>query len=209
MIRFHSSRSGSGELLSRRIYGLSGPRVEFRGLAADAAYRRRVDGAPARSATADRDRRTLMFLRSGRGKRDVLGFSRLTGWPPAASLPCTTPACIRPFSTSSEPSFAAPQWRCTSARCTYRRLARPDRTGPGYGLLPDAQAAAAAGVVAHRREPWSRFAPPGCTPRMYLIPTLFALLAVLLVRGVENRETRCRVAQHGMRHPRRSRRSIA
>ena len=180
LIRFHHVSIRQAGLLSTLIYGLSGiGGLMVGGLAADAAYHRRVDGRLLVGGTAIAIAAPLMFLALGRGSGDVLGFAVLMG--AGCGIMYVYYSCV--YSTIQD--IIEPSLRGTAMALYFCAMyVLGASLGPlGTGLASDhftAQAAAAAGVVARTPKALEPFRAAGLHAAMYLIPTLFALLAVVL-----------------------------
>jgi MFS family permease len=180
LIRFHHVSIRQAGLLATAIYGLSGiGGLLLGGLAADAAYRRRVDGRLLVGGTAIAIAAPLMFLALGRGGGDVLGFSALMG--AGCGVMYAYYSCV--YSTIQD--IIEPSLRGTAMALYFCAMYVLGASfGPlATGLASDyftTQAAAAAGVFAHTPKALEPFRAAGLHAAMYLIPTLFALLAGVL-----------------------------
>jgi MFS family permease len=180
LIRFHHVSIRQAGLLSTLIYGLSGVGgLMVGGLAADAAYHRRVDGRLLVGGTAIAIAAPLMFLALGRGGGDVLGFSVLMG--AGCGIMYVYYSCV--YSTIQD--IIEPSLRGTAMALYFCAMyVLGASLGPlGTGLASDhftMQAAAAAGVAARTPKALEPFRAAGLHAAMYLIPMLFALLAVVL-----------------------------
>jgi MFS family permease len=180
LIRFHHVSIRQAGLLSTAIYGLSGiGGLMLGGLAADAAYRRRADGRLLVGGTAIAIAAPLMFLALGRGSGDVMGFSLLMG--AGCGVMYVYYSCV--YSTIQD--IIEPSLRGTAMALYFCAMyVLGASLGPiGTGLASDyftTRAAAAAGVVAQTPRALEPFRATGLHAAMYLIPTLFALLAVVL-----------------------------
>jgi MFS family permease len=180
LIRFHHVSIRQAGLLSTLIYGLSGiGGLMVGGLAADAAYHRRVDGRLLVGGTAIAIAAPLMFLALGRGSGDVLGFAVLMG--AGCGIMYVYYSCV--YSTIQD--IIEPSLRGTAMALYFCAMyVLGASLGPlGTGLASDhftMQAAAAAGVAARTPKALEPFRAAGLHAAMYLIPMLFALLAVVL-----------------------------
>lgn len=180
LIRFHHATIKDAGLLSTVIYGLSGiGGLLLGGLAADAAYRRRVDGRLLVGGTAISIAAPLMFLALGRASGDVLGFALLMGV--GCGVMYAYYSCV--YSTIQD--IIEPALRGTAMSLYFCAMyVLGASLGPlGTGLASDyftRQAAVAAGVLEHTPKALEPFRAAGLHSAMYVVPMLFALLAVVL-----------------------------
>jgi MFS family permease len=201
LIRFHHVSIRQAGLLATAIYGLSGiGGLLLGGLAADAAYRRRVDGRLLVGGTAIAIAAPLMFLALGRGGGDVLGFSALMG--AGCGVMYAYYSCV--YSTIQD--IIEPSLRGTAMALYFCAMYVLGASfGPlATGLASDyftTQAAAAAGVFAHTPKALEPFRAAGLHAAMYLIPTLFALLAGVLFAASRTVKRDVETLQAWMRQP--------
>jgi predicted MFS family arabinose efflux permease len=201
LIRFHHVSIRQAGLLSTAIYGLSGiGGLMLGGLAADAAYRRRVDGRLLVGGAAIALAAPLMFLALGRGSGDVLGFSTLMG--AGCGVMYAYYSCV--YSTIQD--IIEPSLRGTAMALYFCAMyVLGASLGPlATGLASDhftTQAAAAAGVFADTPRALEPFRAAGLHAAMYLIPTLFALLAVVLFAASRTVKRDVETLQSWMRLP--------
>jgi MFS family permease len=180
LIRFHRVNIRDAGLLSTAIYGLSGVGgLIIGGLAADAAYRRRVDGRLLVGGTAIAIAAPLMFLALGRPSGDVMGFSALMGGG------CGVMYVYYSSVYSTIQDIIEPSLRGTAMALYFCAMyVFGASMGPlGTGLASDyftGQAAAAAGLVERTTRTLEPFRAAGLRSAMYLIPAIFVGLAIVL-----------------------------
>jgi MFS family permease len=180
LIRFHGVNIRQAGLLSTMIYGLSGVAgLLLGGIAADAAYRVRRDGRLLVGGFAITASAPLMFLALGRPAGDVVGFSILMG----IGVGVIYAYYSSVYSTIQD--IIEPSLRGTAMALYFCAMyVLGASLGPvGTGLASDyftAQAADAAGVLQHTGRALEPFRAVGLHRAMYLIPTIFGLLAVVL-----------------------------
>jgi MFS family permease len=180
LIRFHGVNIRQAGLLSTMIYGLSGVAgLLLGGIAADAAYRVRRDGRLLVGGFAIAASAPLMFLALGRPAGDVVGFSVLMG----IGVGVIYAYYSSVYSTIQD--IIEPSLRGTAMALYFCAMyVLGASLGPvGTGLASDyftAQAADAAGVLQHTSRALEPFRAVGLHRAMYLIPTIFSLLAVVL-----------------------------
>ena len=180
LIRVHHTTVKQAGLLSTAIYGLSGiVGLLAGGVLADAAYRRRPDGRLLVGAAAITITAPFMFMALGRPGGDVVGFSVLMG--------IGSGVMYAYYSTvySTIQDIVEPSLRGTAMAVYFCAMyVFGASAGPlGTGLASDyfsARAAAAAGVLDRTPLALEPFRAAGLHSAMYLIPTIFALLAVVL-----------------------------
>jgi MFS family permease len=201
LIRFHHTTIKDAGLLSTAIYGLSGiGGLMLGGLAADAAYRRRVDGRLLVGGAAISIAAPLMFLALGRASGDVLGFALLMGV--GCGVMYAYYSCV--YSTIQD--IIEPALRGTAMSLYFCAMyVLGASLGPlGTGLASDyytTQAAVAAGVLEHTPKALEPFRAAGLHSAMYVIPTLFALLALVLFAASRTVKGDVQKLQTWMREP--------
>jgi MFS family permease len=180
LIRFHHVTIKNAGLLSTVVYGLSGiGGLLVGGLSADAAYRRRVDGRLLVGGIAIAISSPLMFLAVGRPAGDVLGFALLMGT--GCGVMYAYYSCV--YSTIQD--IVEPSLRATAMALYFCAMYVLGASfGPvATGLASDyftSEAARIAGVVEPTAKALEPFRGVGLHSAMYLIPALFAVLAVVL-----------------------------
>jgi len=180
LIRFHHVTIKDAGLLSTFIFGFSGVGgLLAGGIAADAAYRRRVDGRLLVGAAAIAVSSPLMFLALGEPAGDVIGFALLMG--SGCGVMYFYYSCV--YSTIQD--IIEPSLRATALSLYFCAMyVLGASLGPvGTGLASDyftSGAARAAGVLDSTAKALEPFRGAGLHAAMYIIPTLFALLAVVL-----------------------------
>jgi MFS family permease len=180
LIRFHHVTIKNAGLLSTVVYGLSGiGGLLLGGMAADAAYRRRVDGRLLVGGFAIAISSPLMFLALGRPAGDVVGFALLMG------LGCGVMYAYYSCVYTTIQDIIEPSLRATAMALYFCAMyVLGASLGPvGTGLVSDyftSEAARTAGVLDRTARALEPFRGVGLHSAMYLIPTLFALLALVL-----------------------------
>jgi MFS family permease len=180
LIRFHHVTIKEAGLLSTVVFGLSGiGGLLLGGIAADAAYRRRVDGRLLVGGAAIAIASPLMFLALSRPAGDVAGFAMLMGT--GCGVIYAYYSCV--YSTIQD--IIEPSLRATAMALYFCAMyVLGASLGPvDTGLASDyftTEAARAAGVAAHTATALEPFRAAGLHAAMFLIPTLFALLSVVL-----------------------------
>jgi MFS family permease len=180
LIRFHHVTIKNAGLLSTVVYGLSGiGGLLVGGLSADAAYRRRVDGRLLVGGIAIAISSPLMFLAVGRPAGDVLGFALLMGT--GCGVMYAYYSCV--YSTIQD--IVEASLRATAMALYFCAMYVLGASfGPvATGLASDyftSEAARIAGVVEPTAKALEPFRGVGLHSAMYLIPALFAVLAVVL-----------------------------
>jgi MFS family permease len=180
LIRFHHVSIKNAGLLSTVVFGLSGiVGLLAGGVAADAAYRRRVDGRLLVGGVAIAISSPLMFLALGRAAGDVLGFSLLMGT--GCGVMYAYYSCV--YSTIQD--IIEPSLRATAMALYFCAMyVLGASLGPvGTGLASDyftRHAASAAGIVGGTAKALEPFRGAGLHAAMYVVPALFGLLALVL-----------------------------
>jgi MFS family permease len=180
LIRFHGTNLRRAGMISMAVYGLSGiGGLLVGGAAADAAYRRRLDGRLLVGAAAIMIAAPLMFLSLGRPAGDVLGFAVLMG------AGCGVMYAYYSTVYSTIQDVIEPSLRGTAmALYFFAMYVLGASLGPlGTGIASDyftTRAAAAAGEIARAPVALEPFRATGLHAAMYLIPVLGALLALVL-----------------------------
>jgi MFS family permease len=201
LIRFHHVTIKDAGLLSTVVYGLSGiGGLLVGGIAADAAYRRRVDGRLLVGGAAVAVASPLMFLALGRPAGDVAGFAVLMGT--GCGVIYAYYSCV--YSTIQD--IVEPSLRATAMALYFCAMyVLGASLGPvATGLASDyftTDAARAAGVVARTATALEPFRAAGLHAAMYLIPTLFAALSLVLFAASRTVGKDVEKLQEWMRQP--------
>jgi MFS family permease len=201
LIRYHHVTIRTAGLLSTVVYGLSGiGGLLAGGVAADRAYRRRVDGRLLVGGAAITLSAPLMFLALGRGPGDVAGFALLMGI--GCGVMYAYYSCV--YSTIQD--IVEPSLRATAMALYFCAMyVLGASLGPiGTGLASDyftARAAASAGVVDRSARALEPFRAVGLHAAMYLIPALFALLAIVLFAAARTVTADVHKLERWMREP--------
>ena len=180
LIRFHGVNIRQAGLLSTVVFGLSGVvGLLAGGLAADALYRRRIDGRLLVGCLAITISTPMMFLALGRPAGDVMGFSLLMG------IGCGVMYAYYSSVYSTIQDIIEPSLRGTAMALYFCAMyVLGASLGPfGTGLASDyftSQAATAAGILEHTPRALEPFRAAGLHSAMYLIPSIFGVLAVVL-----------------------------
>lgn len=180
LIRFHGADIRQAGLLSTVVFGLSGVvGLLAGGLAADALYRRRVDGRLLVGCVAITISAPLMFLALGRPAGDVLGFSVLMG------IGCGVVYAYYSSVYSTIQDIIEPSLRGTAMALYFCAMyVLGASLGPvGTGLASDyftTQAASAAGVFEQTPRALEPFRAAGLRAAMYLVPAIFGVLAIVM-----------------------------
>jgi MFS family permease len=180
LIRFHGVDIRQAGLLSTVIYGLSGGAgLLAGGLAADALYRRRVDGRLMVGCLAIAVSAPLIYLSLGRPEGDVIGFAVLMG------VGCGVVYAYYSSVYSTIQDIIEPSLRGTAmALYFFAMYVLGASLGPiGTGLASDyftTQAAALAGIVERTPAALEPFRAAGLRAAMYLVPMLFGVLAIVM-----------------------------
>ena len=201
LIRFHGTSIKNAGLLSTAVYGLSGiGGLLLGGMLADAAYRRRTDGRLLVGAVAIGITSPLMFMALGRPAGDVAGFAVLMG------MGCGVMYAYYSTVYSTIQDIIEPSLRGTAMALYFCAMyVFGASAGPvGTGLASDyftTQAAAAAGVLEHTPKALEPFRAAGLHSAMYLIPSIFAVLAVVLFAASRTVKKDVQKLQAWMRAP--------
>ena len=180
LIRFHGTTVKEAGLLSTAVYGLSGVGgLLLGGILADAAYRRRTDGRLLVGAAAIAMTSPCMYLALGRPAGAVIGFSVMMG------IGCGAMYAYYSTVYSTIQDIIEPSLRGTAMALYFCAMyVFGASAGPiGTGLASDyftARAASAAGILQHTPKALEPFRAAGLHSAMYLIPTVFAALALVL-----------------------------
>jgi MFS family permease len=201
LIRFHGTSIKNAGLLSTAVYGLSGiGGLLLGGMLADAAYRRRTDGRLLVGAVAIGITSPLMFMALGRPAGDVAGFAVLMG------MGCGVMYAYYSTVYSTIQDIIEPSLRGTAMALYFCAMyVFGASAGPvGTGLASDyftTQAAAAAGVLEHTPKALEPFRAAGLHSAMYLIPAIFAALAIVLFAASRTVKKDVQKLQAWMRAP--------
>jgi MFS family permease len=201
LIRFHGVTVRQAGLLSTVIYGLSGVGgLLLGGVLADRAYRHRTDGRLLVGGLAITITSPFMFMALGRPAGDVIGFSVLMG------IGCGVMYAYYSTVYSTIQDIIEPSLRGTAMALYFCAMyVFGASAGPiGTGLASDyfsAQAATAAGVLEHTPKALERFRAAGLHSAMYLIPTIFAVLAMVLFAASRTVKKDVQKLQAWMRAP--------
>jgi MFS family permease len=180
LIRYHGLNLAQAGLISMSVYGLSGIfGLVAGGIAADVLYQKRSDGRLLVATASIAVCAPFMFLSLLRPAGDVLGFALLMG--------IGVGVMYAYYSTvySTIQDVVEPSLRGTAMALYFGGMYLAGASlGPvGTGMISDyftARAADAAGVAAHTIAALEPFRATGLHSAMYAIPTLAALLALVL-----------------------------
>jgi MFS family permease len=181
LIRYHGVNLAQAGLISMSVYGLSGIFGLFvGGIAADALYRKRTDGRLLVATVAIAVCAPFMFLSLLRPAGDVLGFALLMGI--GVGVMYVYYATV--YSTIQD--IVEPSLRGTAMALYFGGMyVAGGSLGPlGTGMISDyftGLAATAAGVTERTMTALEPFRATGLHSAMFTIPTLAALLALVLL----------------------------
>jgi MFS family permease len=201
LIRFHHTSVRNAGLLSTAIYGLSGVvGLLLGGVLADAAYKRRSDGRLLVGAVAIAITAPFLFMALGRPAGDVVGFAVLMG------IGCGVMYAYYSTVYSTIQDIIEPSLRGTAMALYFCAMyVFGASAGPvGTGLASDyftTRAATAAGMLEHTPKALEPFRAAGLHSAMYLIPALFALLAIVLFAASRTVKADVQRLQAWMRAP--------
>jgi MFS family permease len=201
LIRFHHTSVRNAGLLSTAVYGLSGVvGLLLGGVLADAAYKRRSDGRLLVGAAAIAITAPFMFMALGRPAGDVVGFAVLMG------IGCGVMYAYYSTVYSTIQDIIEPSLRGTAMALYFCAMyVFGASAGPvGTGLASDyftARAATAAGILERTPKALEPFRAAGLHAAMYLIPAIFALLAMVLFAASRTVKKDIQKLQAWMRAP--------